>query len=156
MTNFLQADAGRATPPPAEPIAPVSGLTASKPSFSVSLDSLPVEGGIDPAYGTVLWKTLINGTAADPKEFILGVAEFGPGGVLPPHRHAPAEFYFGLDGDGVVTIDGVAHPIRPGVALYVASYAEHATVAGPKGLRIVYGFSEPSFEGIEYHFSPLP
>lgn len=131
-------------------------LAATKSSFAVSLDMLPVEGGTDPAYGSVLWKTLINGTAADPKEFVLGVAEFGPNGHLPPHRHAPAEFYFGLEGSGIVTIDGVAHEMRPGVALYVAGHAEHSTVAGPDGLRIVYGFGEPSFEGIAYHFTPLP
>ncbi len=125
-------------------------------SFSVNIASCRVDGGTDPAFGDVLWRTLINGSLADPKEFIVGIAEFGPQGVLPPHRHDPAEFYVGIEGSGTVTIDGIAHPIGPGIALYVASNAEHGTQAGPDGLRIVYGFSEPSFESIEYRFSNPP
>ena len=121
-------------------------------AFSVAAANVPVEGG-DPTYGTVTWRTLINGTPDVLREFVLGIAEFGPHGTLLPHRHDPAEFYLGIEGSGVVTIDGVDHEIAPGVALYIPGNAEHGVVAGPEGLRFSYGFAEPSFGGITYRFS---
>lgn len=124
-------------------------------AFTVSAADVASEGGSDPVFGTVTWKTLISGDKTNSSEFVLGIAEFGPGGTLNPHVHAPAEFYLGLTGSGVVTIDGVAHEIAPGVAVYVPGNAEHGTVAGPEGLRIAYGFAEAAFTGIEYVFSSM-
>lgn len=125
----------------------------SSTGFAINAAQVPFEGGTDPAYGTVRWRTLVNGNPDAPKEFVLGVAEFEAGGTLLPHRHDPAEFYFGLEGSGIVTIDGVEHDIGPGIALYVPGNAEHGVVAGPDGLRFSYGFAEPSFGGITYRFS---
>jgi quercetin dioxygenase-like cupin family protein len=122
-------------------------------AFAINVANLPVEGGTDPTFGTVTWRTLINGSAQSQKEFVLGVAEFGPHGTLHPHRHAPAEFYFGLSGSGTVTIDGLAHIIAPGTAIYVPGNAEHSVVANETGLRFTYGFAEPCFENIDYRFS---
>ena len=84
---------------------------------------------------------------------VMGVAEFGPEGTLLPHRHSPAEVYFGLEGAGVVTIDGVAHALTPGMALYIPEDAEHDTVAGPEGLRFLYVFPRDRFADVEYRFS---
>ncbi|MEX0283683.1 MAG: cupin domain-containing protein [Paracoccaceae bacterium] len=117
------------------------------------IDDVPLSGGTDPAFGEVRWRTLIDGTDASLRDLVLGIAEFGPGDRLFPHRHAPAEFYLGLDGDGVVTIDGEPHAIGPGVAIYVPGNAEHGTVAGANGLRFAYGFASGSFDGISYVFS---
>ncbi|WP_425071202.1 cupin domain-containing protein [Sagittula sp. S175] len=99
-------------------------------------DHAPLEGGEDPAFGTVRWKTLFDGDKTATSSMVPGVAEFGPEGTLLPHRHTTGEIYFGLSGSGVVTIDGVAHEISPGVALYVHSDAGHGTVAGPVGVRL--------------------
>ncbi|WP_306047643.1 cupin domain-containing protein [Nioella sp. MMSF_3534] len=121
-------------------------------AFSIHADDVLQEGG-DPTYGTVTWRTLINGTPDVPREFVLGIAEFGPHGTLLPHRHDPAEFYLGIDGSGVVTIEGVPHVIAAGVAIYVPAGAEHGVVAGPEGLRFTYGFAEGSFESVQYRFS---
>ena len=129
-----------------------SPYAPSSEAFSVHADDVAQEGG-DPTYGTVTWRTLINGTPEVPREFVLGIAEFGPHGTLLPHRHAPAEFYLGIAGAGTVTIDGVAHVIAPGVAIYVPADAEHGVVAGPEGLRFTYGFAEGSFANVEYRFS---
>ncbi|WP_095588298.1 cupin domain-containing protein [Actibacterium ureilyticum] len=121
--------------------------------FSVNLDSLPVEGGTDPAFGSVTWRTLVCGDRTPSRDMVLGVAEFGPYGTLLPHRHAHAEFYLGLSGDGVVTLGGVPHQIAPGVAIYVPGDAEHGVVAGPVGLRFAYGFAADRFADVTYRFS---
>ncbi|MFW2589182.1 cupin domain-containing protein [Sagittula sp. SSi028] len=116
-------------------------------------DHAPLEGGEDPAFGTVRWRTLFDGDKTATSSMVLGVAEFGPEGTLLPHRHSPSEIYFGLSGQGTVTIDGVAHDIGPGVAVYVPEDAEHGTVAGPDGLRFLYVFPRDRFAEVEYRFS---
>lgn len=122
--------------------------------LSVNAAQIPLAGGTDPTYGEVQWRTLINGTETTERDLVLGIAEFGPGHRLKPHRHDPGEFYLGLEGSGIVTIDGVEHPITPGVAIYIPGNAEHGTVAGPDGLKFTYGFPNGRFEDIEYRFTP--
>jgi mannose-6-phosphate isomerase-like protein (cupin superfamily) len=119
----------------------------------VDAAQVPLSGGTDAAFGEVRWRTLINSCAETSRDMVLGIAEFEPHGRLLPHRHDPAEFYFGLEGSGTVTIDGTPHNIRPGVAIYVPANAEHDTQAGPEGLRFAYGFAESSFEQITYRFT---
>lgn len=130
-----------------------ANTNAAPTAFAVNAAHVPLEGGVDPSFGSVRWRTLINGDDSAPKEFVLGVAEFEAHGTLEPHRHSPAEFYFGLSGSGIVTIEGVAHEISAGVALYIPADAEHGVVAGPEGLRFSYGFAEPQFGAITYRFS---
>ncbi len=116
-------------------------------------DHAPLEGGENPAFGTVRWRTLFCGDRTQTSGMVMGVAEFGPEGTLLPHRHGPSEIYFGLWGEGVVTIDGMAHEMRPGVALYIPEDAEHGTVAGPEGLRFLYVFPRDRFSDVVYRFS---
>ncbi|MCE0507050.1 MULTISPECIES: cupin domain-containing protein [unclassified Roseivivax] len=115
-------------------------------------DCAPLEGGEDPAFGTVRWRTLFSADRTATAGMTLGVAEFGPGGTLLAHRHGPAEFYFGLAGQGVVTIDGRAHEITPGVAIFIPAEAEHETIAGTEGLRFLYGFPKDRFSEVDYRF----
>ncbi|MGR3375255.1 cupin domain-containing protein [Salipiger abyssi] len=124
-------------------------------SFAVMADaaSAPLEGGEDPAFGSVFWRTLFCADRTPTKGMVLGIAEFGPMGTLLPHRHGPAEIYFGLSGAGIVTIDGVPHPLGPETALYIPEDAEHGTVAGPEGLRFLYIFPRDRFADVEYRFS---
>lgn len=126
------------------------------PPLCVDAAQVPLAGGTDPTYGEVRWRTLINGSEQAPRDMVLGIAEFEAGHQLKPHCHAEAEWYLGLDGSGIVTLDGVEHEIRAGVALYVPGNAEHGTVAGPEGLRFAYGFSCTSFEQVTYHFTAQP
>ncbi|MDO6584515.1 cupin domain-containing protein [Salipiger sp. 1_MG-2023] len=114
---------------------------------------IPLEGGEDPAFGSVRWRTLFSAERTPTKGMVLGIAEFGPMGTLLPHRHGPAEIYFGLTGSGVVTIDGIPHMIGPETALYIPEDAEHGTVAGTDGLRFLYIFPRDSFSEVEYRFS---
>lgn len=114
-----------------------------------------LEGGDDPAFGSVRWRTLFCADRTPTAGVVMGVAEFAPGGTLLPHRHAPAEVYFGLAGQAVVTVDGVAQPMGPGTALFVPGDAEHGTVAGPDGFRLLYVFPLDRFSQVEYRFSPV-
>ncbi len=128
-------------------------LPAASQAFSIHTEQVALEGGTNPDYGTVQWRTLIDGTPCTPKEFILGLAEMGPHGTLPAHRHEPAEFHLGLEGTGIVTIEGVPHQIKAGVAIYLPANAEHSVLAGPDGLRFAYGFAEGNYQAIQYNFS---
>ena len=120
--------------------------------FIVDLADQPVEGGFDPTFGNVTWQTLISGDKTDSNGLILGVATFPPEGLLHPHRHTPPEFYFCTAGSGIVAMDGVDYPIEPGSAVFIPSDVEHGVVAGPEGLKFVYGFGEDAFSAIEYRF----
>lgn len=121
--------------------------------FAADLKQQPYESGVDPQVGTVSWRTLISSDRTPSKDMVLGVAEFDAFGTLNPHRHEPAEFYFGLSGEGLVEIDGVGHAIAPGIAVFIPGDAEHGVVAGPNGLSFVYGFPENAFEDVSYVFS---
>lgn len=153
FTHILNASGELLSGPVAHEPAVNLGEAPSPRAFSVDAGKTASEGGTDPVFGSVTWKTLISGEKTDTNEFVLGIAEFGPAGTLHPHRHKPAEFYLGLSGSGTVTIDGVDHPIAAGVAVYIPGNAEHGTVAGPEGLRFAYGFAESAFGQIEYRFS---
>ncbi|MFW2541279.1 cupin domain-containing protein [Primorskyibacter sp. 2E107] len=117
-------------------------------------DHAPLEGGEDPAFGTVRWRTLFDAERNGTNDMVLGVAEFGPYGTLKAHRHSPSEIYFGLSGSGTVTIDGIAHDLTPHTALYIPSEAEHHTVANGEGLKFLYVFPRGAFSEVDYRFSP--
>jgi quercetin dioxygenase-like cupin family protein len=125
--------------------------------MSVDWDTRPLEGGTDPNYGTVRWRTIFDADqTAGTTSMVVGVAEFGPSDVLLPHRHSAAEVYLGLEGEGTVTIEGVGYRMAPGIALFVPEDAEHSTVAGPGGLRFLYVFAKDRFSDVHYVFSPSP
>ncbi|MEM9631365.1 MAG: cupin domain-containing protein [Pseudomonadota bacterium] len=121
--------------------------------FAEHVDHQAVEGGNDPVYGSVEWRTLICANKTPSSGLVFGVANFPPGGCLNRHRHAPAEFYFGLTGSGTVTIDGEVLRIEPGVAIYIPPNAEHEVVANADGLSIAYGFPSDTFAAIDYEFA---
>ncbi|MEC3859683.1 cupin domain-containing protein [Mesobacterium sp. TK19101] len=130
-------------------------LMAALPVVANS-DHAPLEGAEDPSvFGTVKWRTLFCSDRTATSGMVMGIAEFGPGDTLLPHRHGPAEIYFGLSGQGTVTIDGTPHLMAPGVALYIPAEAEHGTVAGPDGLRFLYVFPRDKFSEVDYRFSAV-
>lgn len=117
------------------------------------LDQLPVEGGVDPMYGDVTWRTLFSADRTPTTDLLLGVADFKPFGELHHHYHAAAEFYFGLSGSGVVTVDSVEYEMAAGVAVYIPADVVHGILAGENGLSIAYGFAKDSFSDIDYVFT---
>jgi len=144
MPDHYPADAP-ATEPYRDP-QPQSG-------FLRKLEDLPSEGGTDPVYGDVTWRTLISADRTASCDFLLGVAEFQANGTLHLHRHVPPEFYLCLSGSGMVSIDGVQHAISAGTAVFIPGNAEHGVIAGPDGLSFAYGFARNVFSDIEYVFS---
>jgi quercetin dioxygenase-like cupin family protein len=57
------------------------------------------------------------------------------------HRHEPAEFYFGLSGEGTVVAKGIEYRIAKGVAVFIPGNTDHGVVAGQGGLS--HGYSLP-------------
>ncbi|EKE45179.1 hypothetical protein OCGS_0874 [Oceaniovalibus guishaninsula JLT2003] len=121
--------------------------------FAVDAASCPDKGG-DPAFGSVLWRTLVSADRTPSAGMVAGMAILGPGGTLNAHRHSPPEIYFGIEGNGVVLIDGARHLISSGVAVYIPGDAEHSAVAGQGGLRFFYVFPADRFDEVDYRFSP--
>ena len=108
----------------------------------------------DAARGAVRWRTLLSGDRTASAALTLGVAELPPGADAPrPHRHAPPEAYYILEGTGVVEIDGREHAVRTGSAVFLPAGASHCLRnTGPGSLRLVYVFPVDSFEDVEYVF----
>lgn len=121
--------------------------------FAVEADRLPAEGEGDRTAGELTWTTLISADRTPSAEMVVGVANFPPGGNLKPHRHAAAEFYFGLAGDGTVSADGREFAIARGTAVFIPGDTLHGVQAGANGLSFLYGFAVRAFSDIVYHYA---
>ena len=122
----------------------------------IDLEGLPWETWEDPelaARSPLRWRLVFSERRTPTEAISMGLAEFPPGAVLPLHRHAPAEVYHVLDGEGLVEIEGEPHRLRAGVSLFIPADARHRTTntgAGP--LRFLFVFPTDSFEEVVYHF----
>ncbi len=103
--------------------------------------------------GDVRWKTLISAGLTRSDSLTLGIARLSPGETLRAHRHEQAEAYLVLDGAGIVTIDGTAHPVGPGAGVFIAGNAVHSVESsGQTELRVAYVLAADAFEDVEYVF----
>ncbi len=103
----------------------------------------------------VEWRTLVSADRTPTEGVTMGLAEIGPGATLEGarHRHAHPEVYFVIDGSGFVHIDGVAHPIEAGAAVFVPGGAWHcAENTGVTTLRLLYAFAADSITDVVYEF----
>ncbi len=101
----------------------------------------------------VRWRLLFSGSRTPTEAMCVGLAEIGPGGVLPLHHHAPPEVYHVLEGVGRCEVEGTAHEMRRGASLFIPAGARHRTAnAGPAPLRFLFVFPTDSFEDVTYHF----
>lgn len=107
----------------------------------------------DPARGTLAWRMLISADVTPTAGLVCGVAEMQPGESFALHRHAEPEVYFGIEGEGTVLIDGLAHRLSPGVALYIPSMAEHGVPEATQPMRWFYTIARDRFDQITYHFT---
>lgn len=115
----------------------------------------PVEDWADTGRNGVSWRTLISVDRTPTDSLTMGVAEIQPGSPdeLHLHRHEPAEVYYVLAGEGVVSIDGKVHEVGSGSAVFVPSNALHAVGnTGTGVLRLLYVFGVDSFDDVTYVF----
>ena len=68
-----------------------------------------------------------------------------------PHFHDTHEYFFFLEGDAVVQIEGEARRVSPGDLVYVPRNAVHAVRSGTKGVRAFsFSVSYQKPEGVGY------
>jgi mannose-6-phosphate isomerase-like protein (cupin superfamily) len=122
-------------------------------AFVSHLSAAPLDGWDDPLRGSLSWRTLLSGGMTPTDSLTAGVAEFGPGGALNLHRHAAAEIYFVLEGEGIVSIDGHDHAVAPGSIAFIPASAPHGVRnSGGGTLKLFYAFAKGSFGEVEYEF----
>jgi len=84
-------------------------------------------------------RSLLDLTNAPVQNQSLAEAAVPPGGATQRHYHRLSEeFYFILEGSGVMEIDGESQAVRPGDAILIPPGAWHQISAGPEGeLRLL-------------------
>lgn len=123
--------------------------------FTIHEDDCEFEGWADPETRQARWRTLISGDRTPTDSLTVGVAELesGESRAFCLHRHAQAEVYYILSGEGIVTISGTDHLVRPGTVVFMPGGAEHgARNTGTELLRLLYVFPASSLSEIEYKF----
>ena len=118
----------------------------------IDANTQPDERWDDQARGTIRFRTLVSAPQTDSDRIVCGVAIMAAGDTFPLHHHPPPEVYFGLEGEGQVLIEGVAHAFGPGVALYIPGGAVHGVPVAAGPLKWFYTFAADSFSDIDYRF----
>jgi mannose-6-phosphate isomerase-like protein (cupin superfamily) len=104
--------------------------------------------------GVVGWQTLLSSDTTPTEGLTAGIAVLEPGGHLAAHRHNPVELYFLLEGEGIITLDGVEHRLGKGACVFIPGNAEHGIRNdGATRLRFFYVFPTDGFPDVEYRFS---
>lgn len=112
------------------------------------------EGWNDDLRGRVQWRTLFGAEQTPTGAVTAGVAEIMPGDQLKPHRHAPPELYYVLDGSGALSVDGVLHDLNVGTAAFIPSDAVHSVQnTGETKLRLFYVLAVEKFNKVEFEFT---
>lgn len=84
----------------------------------------------------------------------LGLLELPGGGAVPEHRDPTEEYIYVLEGGGTITVDGVAHEIGPGSAVYMPPEALVTYQNGAEPLVALQVFAGP--EGADKYDSWEP
>ncbi|MGX5358232.1 cupin domain-containing protein [Kocuria sp. KH4] len=126
---------------------------AADASLVLQDDDHPVEGWHDER-GRLTWRILFSAGTTPSESLVTGVAELPEGGFLALHRHNQVETYYVLAGEGVVTLEGIDHPVRPGSNVFIPGGHEHgARNTGIEVLRVFYVIAADDFADVEYTFS---
>lgn len=106
------------------------------------------------ARGHISFRTVIGDGTTSTKHLCSGVAHLEPGGWLSLHRHAAAEVYQVLTGEGVVTLDGDDHTVSGGSGVYIPPNQEHGIRnTGDRPLEFVYVYATDSITDVDYVWS---
>lgn len=106
--------------------------------------------------GHVGFRTLFGDGEATTGSLTVGVTEMQQGDWLGLHRHSPAEVYYVLEGEGLVTLAGEERRVDAGTAVFIPGDAEHGIRnTGAGVLRFLYAFAVSSFDDVEYRWSVL-
>ena len=129
------------------------GAAKLSPIVVAERDVAP-DGWDDPTHGRLRWRTLFSQGLTPSEAITCGVAELAPGDRLERHRHAPAEVYYVVAGEGIVFLNGKEIAVGPGMAVFIPGMAEHGVrQSGAATLRFFYVFAVNSFDGVEYLFA---
>jgi mannose-6-phosphate isomerase-like protein (cupin superfamily) len=108
----------------------------------------------DKIRGVLGFRTLFSGGITPTAMLTAGIADLGEGEWLGLHRHAPTEIYYIVEGEGILTLEGVEHPVSAGTAVHIPGDAEHGIRnSSPTPLRFFYAFAVDSFDEVTYRFS---
>ena len=123
--------------------------------FVISDKNITSSGWNEPGgRGVISWETLLDADLTPSNGVTCGFAVVEPGGFLAKHRHAPTEVYHILEGQSVVTIDGIDHNVTKGDTVFVPPMAEHGIRNTSQArMRLLFVFPTSTFAEIEYMFS---
>ena len=127
---------------------------SAKP-FVVSNTNLTTDGWNEPTgRGVLSWETLVDANLTPSSDLTSGIAVLEAGGFLALHRHAPPEFYYILEGQSTVTIDGVDYLVTKGDSVFIPPMAEHGiSNRSAARMRLLWVFPTSTLSEIEYVFS---
>ena len=106
--------------------------------------------------GIVTWRTLISGCSGASESLTVGIAELPTGASIDGalHRHDQHEVYVITSGTGLVHLDGIAHPVAPGSAVFIPGGVRHcAENTGADPLTLVYVLAADAEPDVVYDFS---
>lgn len=85
--------------------------------------------------------TPVSGTSS---RMAVGMSVLPAGYATPPHDHEAEELATVLSGEGVITIDSVEFPVRPGSVVLTPSRSWLVTAAGPDAPLVVWWTYAPA------------
>ena len=74
-------------------------------------------------------------------EFVLGVAEIMPNTHYTIHRHEPAEFYYVLEGRGIIYVGDASYSVSEGDTVYVPENVPHGIDTAGEKLRVHWAYA---------------
>jgi oxalate decarboxylase/phosphoglucose isomerase-like protein (cupin superfamily) len=104
--------------------------------------------------GEISFRTVIGDGRTPTADLCSGVAHLEAGGWLGLHRHAAPEVYQIFTGQGVVSLEGIEHAVRPGSVVYIPSDSEHGIRnTGDTPLEFLYVYETDSITDVDYIWS---
>jgi quercetin dioxygenase-like cupin family protein len=81
----------------------------------LQLSDMPWEQGISPT----IWQKPIWTRSDSNSHAQAMLVKMAPGGTSPAHRHPHPQIFYVISGTGIVRLDGVEHPLKPGSVVRV-------------------------------------